>query len=148
MLKTLAIGLATLLAVGCGSSPEPSAGLFLRICRAFSSQIGSLREAVPFQEMKASRYLRGRICQWYFKPCIGTPNAENRARAEIQKTFETYSASLMKDYMSSTTEAICLRATSSSLLKVTKTFSAGTLSGVVITDASTTLMVLFTLWQS
>ena len=26
MLKTLAIGLATLLAVGCGSSPEPSAG--------------------------------------------------------------------------------------------------------------------------
>ena len=26
MLKTLAIGLATLLAVGCGSSPEPWAG--------------------------------------------------------------------------------------------------------------------------
>src|SRR5688572_32955155 len=32
---------------------------------------------------------------------LARTTADNRARAEISKVFETYSASLMKDYMSS-----------------------------------------------
>lgn len=61
--------------------------------------------------------------------------ADNRARAEIQKTFETYTASLMKDYMASTTAGIePVSYEEQHIENAVKTFSAGTLSGVVIID--------------
>ena len=65
--------------------------------------------------------------------------ADNRARAEITKIFETYSASLMKDYAASTTGGEAVTATSATseeqhIEQVVKTFSAATLSGVIIVD--------------
>ncbi len=68
------------------------------------------------------------------KPLARTA-ADNRARAEISKMFETYSASLMRDYAASTTSG-SFEATSEeqSIEQTIKTFSATTLSGVVIID--------------
>ncbi|MFQ5588642.1 MAG: LPP20 family lipoprotein [Nitrospiria bacterium] len=68
------------------------------------------------------------------KPLARTA-ADNRARAEITKIFETYSASLMRDYAASTTSG-SFEATSEeqNIEQSIKTFSAATLSGVVIID--------------
>lgn len=65
--------------------------------------------------------------------------AENRARAEIAKIFETYTASLMKDYASSVTGGGAVTAASEtseeqSVEQTIKTFSSVTLSGVMIVD--------------
>ena len=66
-------------------------------------------------------------------------SAENRARAEVGKVFETYTASLMKDYMASTTGAATVtvespRAEEQHIEQSIKTFSQVTLSGVMIVD--------------
>jgi hypothetical protein len=61
--------------------------------------------------------------------------ADNRARAEIAKIFEVYSASLMKDYMASTTAGDMSAASNEQHVEqAIKTFSAATLSGVQIVD--------------
>ena len=61
--------------------------------------------------------------------------ADNRARAEIAKTFEVYSASLMKDYMASTTAGdMSASSEEQHVEQAIKTFSAQTLSGVQIVD--------------
>ena len=70
---------------------------------------------------------------------VGKTAAENRARAEIGKVFETYTASLMRDYMASTTGgAVITGSTATSeeqhIEQAVKTFSEVTLSGVMIVD--------------
>ena len=65
--------------------------------------------------------------------------AENRARAEIGKVFETYTASLMRDYMASTAGGAEITARSATteeqhIEQAVKTFSATTLSGVIVVD--------------
>jgi hypothetical protein len=61
--------------------------------------------------------------------------ADNRARAEITRVFETYSASLMRDYAASTTAGDFSRSAEEQQVEQTvKTFSAATLSGVMIID--------------
>ncbi len=65
--------------------------------------------------------------------------SENRARAEIGKVFETYTASLMRDYMASTTGGAEVNAKSATseeqhIEQAVKTFSATTLSGVIVVD--------------
>lgn len=68
------------------------------------------------------------------KPLAKT-TADNRARAEIGKIFETYSASLMRDYAASTTAGDFKKTSEEQNIEQTiKTFSANTLSGVVIID--------------
>ncbi|MGH7230636.1 MAG: hypothetical protein ACREJU_04670 [Nitrospiraceae bacterium] len=57
--------------------------------------------------------------------------AENRARAEVAKTFETYTAYLMRDYAASTTAGDFTRNTEEqNVERAIKTFSAVTLNGV------------------
>ena len=66
---------------------------------------------------------------------LARTTADNRARAEIAKTFEVYSASLMKDYMASTTAGdMSASSEEQHVESVIKTFSAQTLSGVQIVD--------------
>ncbi|MFQ5598620.1 MAG: LPP20 family lipoprotein [Nitrospiria bacterium] len=61
--------------------------------------------------------------------------ADNRARAEISQMFETYSASLMRDYAASTTAGDLKKTGEEQSIESTiKTFSATTLSGVMIID--------------
>lgn len=57
--------------------------------------------------------------------------AENRSRAEIAKTFETYTAYLMRDYAASTTAGDFSRnSEEQNVERAVKTFSAVTLNGV------------------
>ncbi len=68
------------------------------------------------------------------KPLART-TADNRARAELAKVFETYSASLMRDYAASTTAGDFKKTSEEqNIEQAVKTFSAATLSGVVIVD--------------
>ena len=65
--------------------------------------------------------------------------ADNRARAEIAKVFEAYSTSLMRDYAASTVGGGAITETSTTseeqyIEQTVKTFSAATLSGVMIID--------------
>ncbi len=61
--------------------------------------------------------------------------ADNRARADIAKTIEVYSASLAKDYQASTTAGDFKRTSEEQFVEeTTKTFTAVTLNGVVIVD--------------
>lgn len=66
---------------------------------------------------------------------LAIATADNRARAEIAKVFETYSASLMRDYAASTTAGDFKKTSEEqNIEQAVKTFSAATLSGVVIID--------------
>ena len=61
--------------------------------------------------------------------------ADNRARSEVTKIFETYSASLMRDYARSTTAGDMKKSSEEQDIQNTvKTFSAATLSGVMVVD--------------
>ena len=66
---------------------------------------------------------------------LARSTADNRARAEIAKIFEVYSASLMKDYMASTTAGdMTASSEEQHVEQAIKTFSATTLSGVQVVD--------------
>jgi hypothetical protein len=66
---------------------------------------------------------------------LARTTADNRARAEIQKIFETYSASLMKDFQESVTAGDFSSSDESQMLTdAIKTFSAVTLNGVELVD--------------
>jgi hypothetical protein len=66
---------------------------------------------------------------------LARSTADNRARAEIQKVFETYSASLMKDYSASTTAGdMSASSEEQNVTQAVKTFAAGTLNGVEIVE--------------
>jgi hypothetical protein len=57
--------------------------------------------------------------------------AENRARAELAKTFRTYTAYLMRDYAASTSAGNFTKSTEEqNVERAVKTFSAVTLNGV------------------
>ncbi len=57
--------------------------------------------------------------------------AENRARAEVAKNFETYTAYLMRDYAASTTAQDFTKSTEEqNVERAIKTFTATTLNGV------------------
>ena len=66
---------------------------------------------------------------------LARSTADNRARAEISKTFEVYSASLMKDFSQSITAGDMSASSEEQLVSsAVKTFSANTLNGVEIVD--------------
>jgi hypothetical protein len=66
---------------------------------------------------------------------LARTTADNRARAEISKTFEVYSASLMKDFQESVTAGDMSASSESQMVsQAIKTFSANTLNGVEIMD--------------
>jgi hypothetical protein len=66
---------------------------------------------------------------------LARSTADNRARAEISKVFEVYSASLMKDYSASTTAGdMSASSEEQHVEQAIKTFSANTLNGVEIVD--------------
>jgi hypothetical protein len=68
-------------------------------------------------------------------PSLARTAAGNRARDEISKVLEVYSASLMKDYSASTTAGDMSASSEEQMVtSAIKTFSANTLSGVQIID--------------
>ncbi|MBQ26570.1 MAG: hypothetical protein CMH81_00280 [Nitrospiraceae bacterium] len=68
-------------------------------------------------------------------PPLATNAADNRARAELGKILETYSASLIRDYAASSVVGDFAESTEEQLIEqALKTFSATTLSGVQIVN--------------
>jgi hypothetical protein len=68
-------------------------------------------------------------------PPLATNAADNRARAELGKILQTYSASLMRDYAASSAVDDFAESTEQQLLEqAVKTFSSTTLSGVQIVN--------------
>ncbi len=68
-------------------------------------------------------------------PALLRAAADNQARAEMQKTFETYTASLMKDYASSIATGDLSNSSEEQMVEqAVKTFAAGTLNGVQIVE--------------
>lgn len=66
---------------------------------------------------------------------LARSTSDNRARAEISKTFSVYSASLMKDYAASTMAGNPEESSEEQHVEqAIKTFSANTLNGVEIVD--------------
>lgn len=66
---------------------------------------------------------------------LARSTSDNRARSEISKTFEVYSASLMKDYSGSITAGDMNASSEEQMVtNAVKTFSANTLNGVEIVD--------------
>ncbi len=60
--------------------------------------------------------------------------SESRARADIQKIFSTYSATMVRDYMASTSAATDASSEEQHVEQALKSYSAGTLSGAMIVD--------------
>lgn len=66
---------------------------------------------------------------------LARSTSDNRARAEISKVFETYSAYLMKDYSASITAGDFSASSEEQMVtQAVKTFSANTLNGVEVVD--------------
>ncbi len=66
---------------------------------------------------------------------LARTTSDNRARAEVSKILQTYSASLMKDYSASTTAGDFSQSSEEQHVEqAIKTFSANTLNGVEIVD--------------
>ncbi len=127
--KAAVIGVTALLLVSCaGAKPKPGeAPLWV------NNGSGAFNK-----EGKPAFYGVGAITGVRNSPLAKTA-AQNRARAEITKIFETYTASLMKDYAASTTGGAAVSRESATLEEqhieqAVKTFSAATLSGVQIVD--------------
>ena len=135
LLKTLAIGLAVSMTIACGGQqqPPPSVPANLQGVQ-FPDWVIKGSGAFPGDDGKQVFYGVGSV-SGIRNHALARTTADNRARAEIQKTFETYSASLMKDYMSSTTAGDMSASDEQQFVEnATKTFSAGTLSGVMIVE--------------
>jgi hypothetical protein len=61
--------------------------------------------------------------------------ADNRARSEVSKVFETYTSSLMRDYMASTTAGDPdVSSEEQNVEQAIKTVSANTLSGIEVVE--------------
>ncbi len=88
------------------------------------------RGSSAFSEKEKAFYGVGSIAGVKNEP-LAWDAAENRARAEVAKTFETYTAYLMRDYAASTTAGDFTRNTEEqNVERAIKTFSAVTLNGV------------------
>ena len=124
---TLSMGI--LLVAGCAASSKPSAdpasmgpGWVMKGGGAFDVEKGKVFYGVGISSgIKNKALLR--------------QTADNRARAEIAKTMETYVATLSKDYMASTTAGDMSKSSEEQHVETAlKTFSKTTLHGATIVD--------------
>jgi hypothetical protein len=129
----LALVLFALSAFACGPKPEPAnaatpvAGTEYPEWVMKGSGAGLAGEARVFFGVGSASGIKNMG--------LAQTTADNRARAELSKVFEVYSASLMKDYMASTTAGdMSASSEEQHVEQAIKTFSANTLSGIQVTD--------------
>lgn len=130
LMKGMLVGMAVAVFAGCATKavlmPKETPAWVIKGSGAFKDTGESVFYGV------------GAVTGVHNKP-LAVTSAENRARAEVAKVFETYSASLMKDYAASTTGGAAITAETPTseeqhIEQTIKTFSAVTLSGVMIVD--------------
>ena len=135
-LNLLALGTAVLLAASCSSSPEPPTGAVPTNLQERQAPDWVVKGSGGFfvDESERAFYGVGSI-NGLSREDLARMSAENRARAEIQKIFETYLASLMKDYTSSITAGdMSVSGEQHFIGSAMTTLSSAALGGVVITE--------------
>lgn len=114
ILFALVVGLSVLILASCGGPPD-----------WVQEGSGPLNE----DEDKAI-YGVGSVTGVRNEP-LGWETAENRSRAELAKSFETYTAYLMRDYAASTTAQDFTKSSEEqNVERAVKTFTATTLNGI------------------
>lgn len=114
MLLVLALGVGGIFLASCGGPPD-----------WVEEGSGALNE----DERKAI-YGVGHATGIRNEP-LGWETAENRSRAELAKSFETYTAYLMRDYAASTTAQDFTKSSEEqNVERAVKTFTATTLNGI------------------
>lgn len=125
--------------------------VILSINGCAEKQVKKEEAQVPIQELKAPEWVKkgsGAFSKEKGKLFYGVGSAsgiknnsllrttaENRARNEVAKVFQVYTASLMKDYMASTTAGeMNVTSEEQHVEQAVKTVTAMTLSGVEIID--------------
>ena len=124
---TLSMGI--LLVAGCATSPKPSAD------PASMGPAWVMKGGGAFDVEKGKVFYGVGIASGIKNKALLRQTAENRARAEIAKTMETYVATLSKDYMASTTAGDMSKSSEEQHVETAlKTFSKTTLHGATIVD--------------
>lgn len=123
-MRIFCLTLATALAVGCGSSKPPSGS-------------PATQAEAPEWVHRGSHVEKGAIsgvgmASGIQNTELARTTATNRARAEISKILETYSASLMKDYQASVSAGGQASDESQLVEQAIKTFSAQLLEGTEV----------------
>lgn len=126
-------------------------GLSLFVMDGCNSKQVKVETQIPIQDLKAPEWVKkgsgafnkekGKLfygvssASGIKNPSLLRTTAENRARNEVAKIFQVYTASLMKDYMASTTAGDPNVASEEQHVEqAIKTVSTSTLSGVEIVD--------------
>jgi len=124
---TLSMGI--LLVAGCGTTPKPSAD------PASMGPAWVMKGGGAFDVAKGKVFYGVGIASGIRNKALLRQTADNRARAEIAKTMETYVATLAKDYMASTTAGDMSKSSEEQHVETAlKTFSKTTLHGATIVD--------------
>ncbi|KAF5434754.1 hypothetical protein C5S36_04490 [Candidatus Methanophagaceae archaeon] len=124
---TLSMGI--LLVAGCATSPKPSAD------PASLGPAWVMKGSGAFDVEKGKVFYGVGLASGIRNKALLRQTADNRARAEIAKTMETYVATLAKDYMASTTAGDMSKSSEEQHVETAlKTFSKTTLHGAVIVD--------------
>ena len=124
---TLSMGI--LLVAGCATSPKPSAD------PASMGPAWVMKGGGAFDVEKGKVFYGVGIASGIKNKALLRQTADNRARAEIAKTMETYVATLAKDYMASTTAGDMSKSSEEQHVETAlKTFSKTTLHGAAIVD--------------
>lgn len=124
---TLSMGI--LLLAGCTTTPKPSAD------PASMGPAWVMKGGGAFDVEKGKVFYGVGIASGIRNKALLRQTADNRARAEIAKTMETYVATLAKDYMASTTAGDMSKSSEEQHVETAlKTFSKTTLHGATIVD--------------
>ncbi len=124
---TLSMGI--LLIAGCASSPKPTADT------AAQGPAWVMKGSGAFDVTKGKVFYGVGAASGIRNKALLRQTADNRARAEIAKTMESYVATLAKDYMASTTAGDMSKSSEEQHVETAlKTFSKTTLHGAEIVD--------------
>jgi hypothetical protein len=127
LVMVLFMGLA--LMVGCASKPKTSAD------SAAAGPEWVMKGSGAFDVEKGKVFYGVGVASGIKNKALLRQTADNRARAEIAKTLETYVASLTKDYMASTTAGDMSKSSEEQHVETAlKTFTQTTLRGTTIVD--------------
>ena len=125
----ITLSMGVLLVAGCATSPKPSAD------PASMGPAWVMKGSGAFDVTKGKVFYGVGIASGIKNKAHLRQTADNRARAEIAKTMETYVATLSKDYMASTTAGDMSKSSEEQHVETAlKTFSKTTLHGAEIVD--------------
>ena len=129
MMLVMVLFMGLSLMVGCASKPKTSGD------SATAGPEWVMKGSGAFDVEKGKVFYGVGVASGIKNKALLRQTADNRARAEIAKTLETYVASLTKDYMASTTAGDMSKSSEEQHVETAlKTFTQTTLRGTAIVD--------------